>query len=123
MTADNMFPEGMPDMNVLLEQAQQMQEQVVAAQERLAHLEVEGSGSGGLVTAKVTGMGELIGLDIQPEAIDADDRETLADLVVAAVREATTRASALAAEELGPFTGMGDLSAGEPPASGGTLGF
>ena len=95
-------------MSALLEQAQKMQEQVVAVQDRLAHLEVEGSVAGGLVAAKVTGMGELLSLDIRPEVVDPSDTETLADLVVAAIRDATTRASEIAAAELGPFTGLED---------------
>ncbi len=98
----------MPDMAAMLEQAQQMQEQVVAAQERLTHLEVEGSAGGGLVKAKVTGMGELINLDIDPEVIDPTEPETLADLVVAAIGDATSRAGDIAAAELGPFAGIED---------------
>ena len=98
----------MPDVSALLEQAQEMQEQVVAAQDRLANLEVEGCVAGGLVSAKVTGMGELLSLDIRPEVVDPAETETLAELVVAAIREATTRASQIAAAELGPFTGLED---------------
>lgn len=108
-------------MSVLLEQAQKMQEQVVATQDRLANLEVEGSVAGGLVSAKVTGMGELVGLDIRPEVVDPAETETLADLIVAAIREATVRANEIAASELGPLTGIEDGSAGEPSA--GPLGF
>ncbi len=95
-------------MAAMLEQAQQMQEQVVAAQERLTQLEVEGSVAGGLVTAKVTGLGELLALDIDPQVIDPTEPETLGDLVVAAIRDATTRANEIAAAELGPFAGIED---------------
>jgi nucleoid-associated protein EbfC len=105
-----------PDMNQLLEQAQQMQQQLVEAQQRLAETEVEGTSGGGLVSAKVTGTGDLIGLDIKPEACDPDDTETLADLVVAAVQNATASAHEKAAEQLGPLTGGfgGDLPGGGP---------
>ena len=58
-----------------------------------------------MVTATVTGAGELVGLVIKPEAVDPDDTETLADLVLAAVRDANTRAQALAAAKLGPLAG------------------
>lgn len=98
----------MPDMGAMLEQAQKMQEHMVAAQERLALLEIEGSVAGGLVSATVTGTGELVSLDIQPEVIDPAERETLAELVVAAIGEATSRANEVAAAELGPFPGMDD---------------
>ena len=109
-----------PDMNQLLEQAQQMQQQLVEAQQRLAETEVEGTSGGGLVTAKVSGTGDLIGLDISPEACDPDDTETLADLVVAAVQNATASAHDMAAKQLGPLTGGfgGDLPGGGGPQLG-----
>jgi DNA-binding YbaB/EbfC family protein len=68
-------------------------------------MEVEGTSGGGLVTAKVTGAGDLVGLLIAPEAVDPDDTETLADLIVAAVRDATSNAQELAAAKLGPVAG------------------
>ena len=63
-----MIPEG--DMSGLLAQAQAMQEQLLNAQQELAEMEIEGSAGGGLVTATVTGSGELVGLVIKPEAVD-----------------------------------------------------
>ena len=98
-----MIPEG--DMSGLLAQAQAMQQQLFTAQQELAETRVEGSAGGDLVTATVTGTGELVGLTIKPEAVDPDDTETLADLVVAAVRDATTQAQALASSKLGPLAG------------------
>ena len=99
-----MIPEG-GDMAGLLAQAQAMQAQLVAAQEELADARIEGSAGGDVVTATVTGAGELVGLVIKPEAVDPDDTETLADLVVAAVRDANHSAQALAAAKLGPLAG------------------
>jgi DNA-binding YbaB/EbfC family protein len=97
-----------------------MQQQLVEAQHRLAEAEVEGTAGGGLVTAKVTGTGDLIGLDISPEACDPADTETLSDLVVAAVHNATAAAHEMAAEQLGPLTGGlgGDLPGGGGPQLG-----
>lgn len=92
-------------MQQLMKQAQKMQQQVAAAQAELADTEVAGSAGGGLVSAKVTGSGELLGVSIDPKVIDPDDVETLQDLIVAAVRDATRAASALASEKLGPLTG------------------
>ena len=113
-----MFSGDSPDMNQLLEQAQQMQQQLVEAQQHLAETEVEGTAGGGLVTAKVTGTGDLISLDIKPEACDPDDTETLADLVVAAVRDANQAAERLQQEKMGPlgsaFGGLGPGGAGGP---------
>ena len=98
-----MIPEG--DMSGLLAQAQAMQAQLMQAQQELAEAKVDGTSGGDLVTATVTGSGELVGLVIKPEAIDPADPETVADLVLAAVRDATTRAQALAAAKLGPMAG------------------
>ena len=103
-----MIPEG--DMSGLLAQAQAMQEQLINAQQELAEMEIEGSAGGDLVIATVTGAGELLGLVIKPEAVDPSDTETLADLVLAAVRDATGKSQALAAAKLGPLAGgMGGL--------------
>ena len=92
-------------MAQLLKQAQQMQQQLVAAQEELAQAEVTGSAGGGLVTATMTGDGELTALTIAPAAVDPDDLETLQHLLVAAVRDAKRAADALASSTMGPLTG------------------
>ena len=101
-----MFPGGgAPDLQQLMQQAQQMQQQLVAAQEQLANEEVTGSAGGGLVTATMTGSGELTAVTISPAAVDTDDLETLQDLVVAAVRDAGRAANELAASRMGPLAG------------------
>jgi DNA-binding YbaB/EbfC family protein len=100
-----MFPGGQPDMAQLLQQAQQMQQQLMAAQEQLAQTEVTGSAGGNLVTATMTGTGELTALTIAPAAVDPDDVETLQDLVVAAVRDAKRAADQLAEQSMGPLAG------------------
>jgi hypothetical protein len=95
----------MPDMQAILQQAQQMQQQLMSAQQELAEAEVTGSAGGGLVTAVVTGAGELKSLTIDPKVVDPADTETLADLVVAAVRDANNQAQNLAADKMGPLAG------------------
>jgi DNA-binding YbaB/EbfC family protein len=100
-----MFPGGQPDLSALLQQAQQMQQQLEAAQKELAQTEVTGSAGGGLVSATMTGTGELTGLTIAPSAVDPDDLETLQDLVVAAVHDAKRLADELAADRMGPLAG------------------
>jgi len=62
----------------------------------------------------VTGSGELVGLVIKPEAVDPSDTETLADLIVAAVRDATNKAQAVAASKLGPLAGGLGMGGGLP---------
>jgi nucleoid-associated protein EbfC len=97
------------DMQQLLAAAQQMQEQLMNAQQELAEAEVEGSAGGGLVTAKVNGQGELVDVTIAPEAVDPDDPEetaqTIADLVLAAVRDAYRAAGDLQQQKMGPLAG------------------
>jgi DNA-binding YbaB/EbfC family protein len=97
-------------MQQLMKQAQKMQQEMVAAREKLAAAEVTGTAGGGLVTATMTGEGELITLTIDPSVVDPEDVETLQDLVVAAVRDATRAAHELGSQMMGPLTqGMGGL--------------
>ncbi len=101
-----MFPGGgQPDLQAILQQAQQMQQALAAAQDQLADEEVTGSAGGGLVTATMTGSGELTAVTIAPAAVDPDDLETLQDLVVAAVRDASRLAGELTADRMGPLAG------------------
>jgi DNA-binding YbaB/EbfC family protein len=92
-------------MQQLMKQAQKMQQQLLEAQEQLAKTEVEGTAGGGLVTATVTGGGEVLRLKIDPKAVDPDDVESLEDLVVAAIRDAATQAQELQQSTMGPLTG------------------
>lgn len=108
-----MRPGGQPNMQQMLKQAQKMQRQLEEAQAELAAAEVTGSAGGGLVTATVTGSGELTALAIDPKVVDPDDVETLSDLVIAAVRSASDEAKKLAEQKMGPVTGgLGGLAGG-----------
>lgn len=102
---------GQFDMQQLLQQAQNMQQQMAIAQQELADTEVTGTAGGGLVTATVTGGGELKAIAIDPKVVDPDDVDTLSDLVVAAVRDANRAAQALVEQKLGPLAqgGLGGL--------------
>lgn len=76
------------DMNALMKQAREMQEQMARAQEEAKTELSEASAGGGMVTVKANGAGELVEVSIDPRAIDADDPELLADMVLAAANEA-----------------------------------
>lgn len=102
---ETMFSSGMPDMQGILQQASAMQARLLAAQHELAGARVDGTSGGGLVQATVTGTGELVALRIDPEVCDPDDPDTLADLVVAAVHNATDNAHRHAADALGDVAG------------------
>jgi DNA-binding YbaB/EbfC family protein len=95
------------DMQQLFAAAQQMQQQLMDAQQALADAEVTGTASGGLVRATVNGQGELMDLSIDASVIDPADPEetaqTIADLVLAAVRDAYRSAEALQQQQMGPF--------------------
>lgn len=111
---------GLPDMSTLMAQAQQMQQQLLAAQDELARTQVTGTAGGGLVTATVTGSGEVIALAIDPSAIDPADPEGLADLVLAALRDGARAAAELQQQAMGPLAqGLGGLGGGP----GGGLGL
>ena len=114
-----MFPDGF-DMGSLLQQAQQMQQQMVNAQEELAAASVEGTVGDGLVTVTLSGVGELTGVSIKRGSFDPDDTEDLEDLIVAAYRDAKVKSEALAAEKLGPLAGA--LGGGLGGAPGGLVG-
>jgi nucleoid-associated protein EbfC len=93
------------DMNKMLQQVQEMQAQMARAQEELANETVEASAGGGMVTVKATGALEITEIRIAPEAIDPDDPELLADMVLAAVNEALRSAQSLAESKLGGAMG------------------
>jgi nucleoid-associated protein EbfC len=93
------------DMNKLMQQVGQMQEQMQKAQEELDHETVESSAGGGMVTVTASGAGEIKQIKIDPKAIDPDDPEILADMVLAAVNEAIRSARSLQETKLGGLAG------------------
>ena len=96
-------------LNQMMAQVQKMQADMVAAQEALAEETVEASAGGGMVTAIVSGTGDLKKISISPDVVDPDDVEMLEDLVVAAVVEATRMAQELAQERMGGLTAGLDM--------------
>jgi DNA-binding YbaB/EbfC family protein len=94
-----------PDMNAMMRQVQQMQAEMLKAQEQLKHETVEASAGGGMVTVKMTGELELREIKIDPGAVDPEDVELLQDMVQAAVNEAVRAAQELAASKMGAATG------------------
>ena len=81
------------DMNKMLREAQRMQEELAKVQEEAASEVVEASAGGGMVTVKANGAGEVVSITIDPKAIDPDDPELLADMVLAAANEALRAAT------------------------------
>ena len=100
-----------PNMQQMLKQVQRMQAEMARAQEELAATEVEASAGGGMVTVRCTGALVVRDVRIDPAAIDPDDPELLADMVVAAVNEALHKAQELAAQRMGGATAGLDMGA------------
>ena len=100
------------DVNKLMQQAAQMQEQMVRMQEEAEHETAEASAGGGMVKVTANGAGRVLSITISPEAIDPDDPEALADLVLAGVNEALRAAQAAGeakAQLLASQLGLGEL--------------
>ena len=89
------------DFGALMEQASNVQAQMLAAQEQAASTEVEGVAGGGAVRIVVTGAMEPRSVMIDPSAVDPDDVDMLQDLVLAALRDAIERANAIQSESMG----------------------
>jgi nucleoid-associated protein EbfC len=93
------------DVNALMKQAQKMQDEMLQAQESLKDEVVEASAGGGMVKVKMGGDLTLREIVIDPEAIDPEDAEMLAEMVQAAVNEGLRAAQQLAESKMGGITG------------------
>ncbi len=98
------------DINALMKQAQQMQTEMLEAQEKLKDEVVDASAGGGMVKVKVGGDMTVREIVIDPEAIDPEDAEMLQEMVQAAVNEGLRAAQELAGSKMGGITG--DLGGG-----------
>src|SRR5438552_235659 len=98
---DDGTEEGQFDLSALLQQAQAMQEQVMAAQASAAEQVVEGHAGGGLVKVTVTGGMEFKAVHIDPKAVDPNDVEMLEDLVLAALHDAVHQANQINSQAFG----------------------
>ena len=128
MTSDQ-NPFGGFDLGAMLEQAQQMQANLMKAQADLAEQTVDGAAGGVEVT--VSGTGELVEVRVPEGRFDGNDAESLSDLgdlVVAAFRDAKAKADTMASEALGPLAGgvggegLGGLGGGFGGGLGGQAG-
>ena len=95
-------------------------QQALSAQQELANSEVTGTAGGGAVRAVVSGVGQLLDVTIDPSVIDpadpAETAATIADLVLAAVRDAWDSAVDLQQRQLGALGGGLGGGFGGPPA-------
>ena len=98
------MPGGMNQMQ-MMKQAQKMQQELQRMQEEQETKTYCAKAGGGMVEATVNGKHEVVGLTINPEAVDPDDVEMLQDMVIAAVSEAMRTADAEAAQNMARLTG------------------
>ena len=109
------------DMDKLMQQAAQMQEQMARMQQEAEQETAQSSVGGGLVKVTANGAGEVVAIEISKDAIDPNDPEALADLVLAGVNEALRSARAgveAKAEQMLGDLGLGDLGLGGLPGLG-----
>lgn len=104
----------MPNLMKLMKQAADMQKNMAKAQESLAAIELEHSAGGGAVTVKITGDGNITGIRIDPQTVQAGEAEMLEDLILTAVRGAQDLAKETAANEMKKLTAGMNL----PPGMG-----
>jgi DNA-binding YbaB/EbfC family protein len=115
-----------PNLNKMLQQAQEMMAAQQQAQEALKDERVEASAGGGMVKVVASGDMRLQSIVIDPDAVDPEDVEMLQDLVTAAVNEALRQAEELQQSKLAGAGGMGDfdpMSALEALGGGGLGGL
>jgi len=99
---------GLADMGKMMKAAQEMQTKMTEMQEELARMTVTGESGAGLVKATATAKGELTGLEIDPSIFNPDEKEVVEDLILAAIKDAQSRAAEKSQEEMRKLTeGMG----------------
>ena len=103
-----------PIQAMIQNQLASFQEGLAEAMEELAALEIEGSAGGGAVKVKITGMGEVTEVTIDPQVVDPDEIELLQDLVCAGVREALRKASQAKRQRIMSSTPLGNLGVDLP---------
>ena len=98
----------MGDMAKMMKAAQEMQQKMADLQEEMHQMTVEGESGAGLVKATATAKGELTSLDIDPSIFSGDDREVVEDLILAAIKDAQSKAAEKSQEEMSKLTeGLG----------------
>ena len=93
------------NVSSVVKRAQQMQEEMEKIQTEIEAKEVTATAGGGMVTVVATGKKEIKEITIKPEVVDADDIETLQDLIIVAVNDAINQADEMMAEGMGAITG------------------
>jgi DNA-binding YbaB/EbfC family protein len=92
-------------MGNMMKQAQQMQRKMEEMQKELENREVEASAGGGMVSVRVSGKQQLLGITIEPDAVDPQDVDMLQDLIMVAVNEGIRKSQEMVQGEMSKLTG------------------
>lgn len=90
----------MPDLNAILEMAQNAQAELQKAQDKLDTIEVEGAAGGGLVKVRASAKGRIIGVTIDESLLQPSEKTMVEDLIAAALNDARGKADQAAAVEM-----------------------
>ena len=99
---------GLGDMTKMMKAAQDMQGKMAQMQEDMDKITFTGEAGAGLVKATATAKGDLTALDIDPSIFNGDDKEVVEDLILAAIKDAQSKAAERAQSEMAKMTeGLG----------------
>ena len=94
----------MPDFDEILKMAANAQAELQKVQDNLEHVEVEGQAGGGLVKIRATAKGRILGIEIDESMLKAEEKETLEDLITAAINDARANADQVANAQMQQMT-------------------
>jgi hypothetical protein len=102
----------MPDLNEILQMAQNAQAELQKAQDNLDKVEVEGVAGGGMVKIRATAKGRILGVDLDESLLAPSEKTMVEDLIAAAINDARAKADAAAAQEMEKMQGSLPLPPG-----------
>ena len=90
----------MPDFELIMQMAQNAQNELQKAQDNLDKIEVEGAAGGGMVKVRATAKGRILGVDIDQSLLAPSEKTMIEDLIAAAINDARAKADSAAAGEM-----------------------
>jgi nucleoid-associated protein EbfC len=94
----------MQNIQDIMRMAQNVQQQLADAQNKLDEIEVEGAAGGGMVKVRASAKGRIIGVSLDPSLLNPNDKEMLEDLIAAAFNDARAKADTVSNQEMQKMT-------------------